>query len=125
MDKRKRIEIEEEIDKTLAAMDRMEKLEAGPYFYTRLKPRLDSREKKATARLPGTLLSRMLRPVLVTLLLLLNVVTALLILSDTGKPAAEEKALYSYVSTLTGEYWQEGNSYADYFTGAMSGGDTR
>ena len=68
MDRTKKIE--QEIAKTLEEFDRVEQLPEDPYFYTRLQARLNSREKK------NALFPRVLRPAIVTALLLLNIGTA-------------------------------------------------
>ena len=68
MDRKKKIE--QEIAKTLEEFDKVERLPEDPYFYTRMQARLNSREKK------NALFPRVLRPAIVTLLLLLNIGTA-------------------------------------------------
>lgn len=87
MDRKKKIE--EEIARTLAEFDRAERLPEDPYFYTRLQARLNRREVK------NTLFTRILRPAIVTALLLLNIGTAYFYLNTgtSGKTTNQRQEL--------------------------------
>ncbi|MCP5046653.1 MAG: hypothetical protein GY940_05750 [bacterium] len=129
MDKREKIR--EKVDRTLEAMDHMEKLETGPYFYTRVEARLKNRRKQEARQwMPGNIFGRALRPVLMTLLLLLNVVSGIVFLLGPGQPAhtvrtektvSRDKPLQTYVSGLTQEYWQSNEAMDTVVTEKMIG----
>ena len=65
----KKEKIQNEIDKTLNLLDQKESLPPNPYFYTRIKQRLDEKKRKEFS------ISNSLKPALFTLLLVLNVTT--------------------------------------------------
>lgn len=67
----KQDKIEKEIDKTLAMFEKKESLTPNPYFYTRVKQRLDDRKKKRFT------ISDILKPAFFTLLIILNLTTAI------------------------------------------------
>lgn len=119
MDKRNRIR--EEVDLTLKAMDRMQDIEAGPYFYTRLEARLNSRKKEIRSWLPGLGGTRVLRPVMLSLLLLVNLVSAVFFLSGPGQSETGKKAMYTYVSELTTGYYKGRQNYDTVLTEKMTG----
>ncbi|GAB4376949.1 MAG: hypothetical protein Kow0042_23910 [Calditrichia bacterium] len=84
----KQEKIEQEINKTLAQFEKAEKLEPDPYFYTRLKARLAEKERRRVG------IPAILKPVLLTILLLLNVSTAVWYLESSatsfGQDARQE-----------------------------------
>ncbi|MCP4213225.1 MAG: hypothetical protein GY765_01155, partial [bacterium] len=112
--------IREEVDKTLGLMDNMEKLEGGPYFYTRLEAEIRSREK-SPSWLPAFLPAKLLRPAL-ALLLVINVVSTLVFFT-TIEPGAsttigtekQETTLIAdkqeYMSTFLEDYSLNRNTY--------------
>ena len=84
MDRKKKIE--EEIARTLEEFDRVERLPEDPYFYTRLQARLRERFTEKTG------FFKLLRPAIVTALLLLNIVTAFFYLStDTSSQTTDSR----------------------------------
>jgi hypothetical protein len=68
MDRKKRIE--QEVQKTLEQFQKAEQLPPDPYFYTRLKSRLDEKQRM------GVKIPVLLKPAFLAMLLILNVVTA-------------------------------------------------
>ena len=84
MDRKKRIE--QEVQKTLAQFEKAEQLPPDPYFYTRLKSRLEERQR-SEAKLP-----LLLRPAFLALLFVLNIISAGWYLSsDSIDTAATER----------------------------------
>jgi len=84
MDRKRKIE--EEIARTLEEFDRVERLPEDPYFYTRLQTRLRERLTEKTG------FFKLLRPAIVTALLLLNIVTAFFYLSaDTSVQTTDSR----------------------------------
>ena len=67
----KQEKIEQEIAKTLGNFDKAEPMPENPYFYTRVKARLDKRGQKQSA------FSFFLKPALLIALLLINAFTVL------------------------------------------------
>jgi hypothetical protein len=71
--KRDRHTIEEEVYETLQCLDRVEKVKAKPFFYTRLRQRLDAIEVARMDSAPHGALAKILRPALVAASILLGV----------------------------------------------------
>ena len=67
----KKEKVQIEIDKTLGLLDQKESLPPNPYFYTRIKQRLDEKKRKKFS------FSNSLKPALFTLLLILNLTTVI------------------------------------------------
>lgn len=67
----KQEKIENEIDKTLGLFDKEESLPPNPYFYTRVKQRLNEKSKKEFS------IFGVLKPVFFTALVALNLTTAI------------------------------------------------
>lgn len=111
MDKQKRLR--EEVDKTLEMMDRMESLEAGPYFYTRLEAKLRSREKKKRHWLPNIsqVFNKGLRPVLLTLLIVINVISALFFMVQSQNTRTRQEEYQTNISTFLEDYSLNRNTY--------------
>jgi hypothetical protein len=113
MDKEKRIQ--EEVDMTLEIMDRMETLEAGPYFYTRLETKLRSREREKKYGWPqiAPLWDRGLKPLLLTLLILINVTSAVffLVQSQSQYDRANQEQYQTDISAFIQDYSLDRNTY--------------
>jgi hypothetical protein len=115
MDKQKRLQ--EEVDKTLEMMDRMESLEAGPYFYTRLEAKLRSREREKR--------HWALRPVLLTLLIVINVISAVFFLVESQNTRTSREEYQTDISAFLEDYSLNRNTYDIDVTEKMTaaGGD--
>ena len=111
MDKEKRIQ--EEVDMTMEIMDRMETLEAGPYFYTRLEAKLRSRERENKYGWPHiTLLwDRALRPVLLALFIIINVISAVFFLATSPHTRTNRAQYQTDISTFIQDYSLDRNTY--------------
>ncbi len=121
MDKRKRVQ--EEVEKTMSLLDRVENLEAGPYFYTRVEARLRQIEREEKTKQPGIFGVRVLKPALLVLLLIVNLFSAVFFLVESGDTGQAEKKYRSYVSQLVGEYWPSQDTYDISVTEKMTGGN--
>jgi len=126
--------VNEEVEKTLSLMDRMERLEAGPYFYIRLEARLqearlqearlqEARLQEAQLRsvaeaprqwLPSFLGGRILQPVMLALLMVINIVSVVYFAAGPIKTNGKEKALQTYVASLTTGYADKQGEYGGY-----------
>ena len=100
--KKKKTALEKEVEKTLQSFDRLQPLAHNPYFYTRLKTRLEEERKRKAGWRPLLVL----RPVLVVLLALVNVYTAFLIWGNGNDTLPYRDA---YVSAFASEYALEQN----------------
>ena len=65
----KKEKIEQEVEKTLAMFDKKTDLKPNPYFYTRVKQRIEEKRK------PKYSVAAILKPAFFTMLLVLNVTT--------------------------------------------------
>lgn len=120
MDKQKRVQ--EEVEKTMSLLDRMENLEAGPYFYTRIEARLRSKEREEKTKLLGFLGARVLKPALLLLLLMINLISVFFFLKESGDTGLAEKKYRSHASQLVREYWPSQDTYDISVTEKMTGG---
>jgi hypothetical protein len=100
---RRKQNIEEEVEKTLQALDDYEPVEANPYFLTRLMQRIE--EEKKTEEIPKFSWVKVWQPALITTLVLVNAYTfyhfTIDINSDEG------------LSTLIEEYNYNSNPQSD------------
>jgi len=86
--KNERIEIE--VEKTLACLDEVERIEAGPHFLTRLLTRIRDLERGPKALALPVFIYRLLRPALLGLMIAINVILAVLMF-DSGRSQAETR----------------------------------
>lgn len=120
MDKRKRVR--EEVEKTMSLLDRMQNLEASPYFYTRIQAKLSSKEREKKTILSGFPGARVLRPAFLLLLLMINLISVFFFLRGSGDTGLVEKKYRSYASQLVQEYWPTQDTYDISLMETMAGG---
>lgn len=109
IEKRKRVE--EEVDKTLSLMDRLETLETDPYFFTRLKAAIATGDRQRK-RLPGFgPVVEVLKPAFVALLIILNLLSILLVTGGNSDATVEKDI---YITALAQDYSLESDSYWTY-----------
>lgn len=89
--------IEQEVRKTLEQFDQAEKLPPDPYFYTRLKSRLDEKQHRGV-RFPA-----LLKPAFLALLFILNVLTASWYLS-AGSTATQSNGRQELAALFASEF---------------------
>ena len=82
MNKESRIELE--ITKTLACLDKIENIEAGPFFYNRLRAKIETPAESPV--------KQMLRPAFLILLVIVNLVTAIVIFQNSGSGPVNRQA---------------------------------
>jgi len=119
MDKRKRVR--EEVEKTMSLLDRMENLEAGPFFYTRVEARLRSKEREEKLKQPGIFGVKVLKPALLALLLVANLISAVFFLVGSRDTGLTEQNYRTHASQLAREYWPSQDTYAVTVTEKMMG----
>lgn len=102
------ITVEEKVDKTLQLLDNIKKVEENPFFYTRLKERMEQQEKKRSFFVSGLLRSVPLRPVLLAFIVILNISSALYFLNTrnvhTGNGKTDLEAFAEEYSLSTTDY---------------------
>lgn len=116
--------IRENVEKTLEMIDRLEPPKPGPYFYTRLEAELRRREKESYGRLPAKYGLARLRPALVTLLLLINVISAAFFLAGPKTIPADKTGTTGYkdyASVFLEDYSLKKNTYDIDVTEKMTG----
>lgn len=79
--------INQEVEKTLQIFESNEPIKADAFFYTRLKARMDAESQK-NVHLFGLDINNILRPVLLTCIVALNIITFILVLK-TSEPTRE------------------------------------
>ena len=113
--------VREEVEKTMSLLDRMENLEAGPYFYTRVEAILRGREKEEKMKQPGIFGVKVLKPAFLALLLLVNLVSAVFFLTESKDAGLSEEKYRSHASQLVREYWPIQDTYNVSITEKMTG----
>lgn len=83
--------IDAEVHKTLQSLDQIKKVQASPFFYTRLQQRLDSRRNNESASLRNAIGGKVLRPALVPLLIVASIGAGILL---GYKPETENRKAY-------------------------------
>lgn len=119
MNKKERIN--KQVDQTLELMDRLETLEAGPYFYTRLQARLREAERETGNRLIAIFNVRRLQPALLLLLLVINIVSAVFFLAAPKTAAPGQEDYSTYAAAFLEDYTLDTNSYDTDVTEKMTG----
>jgi hypothetical protein len=96
----KQEQIRKKVEETLASLDHMEQLEAGPTFYSRLKARIDAGKGKPA---PSSLFffPRAFRPVLLAILILINLITIVHVVKSGG---SGEKVEPVSIKTVAADY---------------------
>ncbi len=105
--------IEKEVEKTLQQLDRFEKLESDPFFYTRLQARIKSTQDQPLSSGLSSFIGRYFRLAFLVLLLVLNLISALLVFQNRNSSSDTQT---SNISSFADEYSINDKSYDEYFT---------
>lgn len=105
---KERYQVDQEVQRTLESLDQVNDIEVGPYFYARLNARIDDSEQIGTTWLAKFLFRGRLAPSLLAAVIVLNVLSAAMILHDANDGQAELRQ--EYVSALADEYLLTGAS---------------
>jgi hypothetical protein len=110
------------VEETLASLDHMEQLQAGPAFISRLQARLAAgagqpAQSRRLFRLPQVY-APVLRPVLLALLILVNLLTVVFVARTS---AAQGKAEKTSILTVAKDYSLDQNLDELYFAGKEMG----
>ena len=103
-----RDQAERETRKTLNSLEGIDDIEAGPYFYTRLKARIDSAGHVRDPWVVRALLGGRLVPTMLAVVFVLNVLSAVVVLSDAEDSQIEVQQTYR--EALAEEYLLSGTS---------------
>ena len=99
--------IDREVERTLDSLDHINDIEVGPFFYARLKARIQAPSETSPPWLFRFLLGRR-APALLASVLVLNILTAVVILRDDNGTQAEVRE--DYVSVVASEYFMTGST---------------
>jgi hypothetical protein len=83
--------IDAEVQKTLQSLDHIPKVQANPFFYTRLQRRLAARHGREAISIFGVIFQKALRPALVPLLIAVSIGAGIWI---GYKPATANRTTY-------------------------------
>ena len=92
--------IQDEVEKTLAILDNVEKIEGNPYLFTRIKANLNMQKRISRFSLAPVLASP--RLALIIVLLILNLVSTVLFFFQNNTVVKNNE---SFVGSLTDEYY--------------------
>ena len=99
--------IDREVEETLDSLDNVDDIEVDPFFYTRLKARIQAPSETGPPWLFRFLLGRR-APALLASVAVINILTAVVILrDDTG---AQTELREDYVSVVASEYLLTGST---------------
>lgn len=96
--------VKTEVERTLGLLEQRIELEADPHFYAQLKRRINGLSRRKPARLPlfGLLEVKILRPVAVAALVLINIFSGMVLFSrDTGGYQHRELYLQAFAEEFS------------------------
>jgi len=98
----KKEKIEQEVQKTLESFDQAEQLKSNPFFYTRLKARIDDLSTQKRKIRGWEFAWGILKPALLFLIIVLNIFTATLFLKNRNSEySSREQLLDAFAQELT------------------------
>jgi len=106
--KKKGLNIDREVENTLNCLDMTEKIECSPFFYTRLIGNIESLEKKQKHRIFKSDLINLLRPALLILIIILNIVTGIYFFNYTTEQSQDRS---DYIESLSEEFSIQQTNY--------------
>lgn len=90
--------INEEVEKTLNALDEQEYLDGNPYLFTRLQAEIES--PKLEAR--GFLFGKVLRPAILLIIVIFNILTGVYLIDSANQTSTSVEQ--QYFSKISSEY---------------------
>lgn len=98
----RKAKIEEEVQKTLACFDQAEPLKANPFFYTRLKARIDELDGQKARAKNREFVAGILQPTLLTFVVAVNVFTAVIFFTQKSEENSNRaQLLNAFASEMT------------------------
>lgn len=91
--------ISEEVNKTLSLLDNLPVIDENPFFFTRIKERLDAHNYNNKSE--SNKIISFLKPVFIALLFFVNIYTAINMFSNTNNNGALRE---QYVSSVVSDY---------------------
>ncbi len=104
----KKQKIEQEVQKTLDCFDQSEHIKSNPFFYTRVKTRIEELENHERKSELGNLAWGILKPALLFSLIAMNIVTATLFMK---KPGDQINSREQVINTLVLEFSLDSKQY--------------
>lgn len=112
-------DIRQKVEQTMACMDKMEDLEAGPYFFQKVQARLQEQERQTLPGFLGWVNTMVLRPAVLTIIILINLVSAVVMFRGGGtQPTVSTTGeQMSYAAAFVADYslGSSQDSFDDYF----------
>lgn len=105
--------IDEEVDKILQSPEHMDRLEGGPYFYSRVQARIARLEHRPSPSLFDVFAQKLLRPAFVTLIIVINLFTAIYAFVGTQSQRNDKK---NYMTAVAADYSLNQGIYELYLT---------
>lgn len=112
--------IEEETVRTLQCLEHMDKLEGGPYFYSRVLARINRLEHRASPSFFNLFAQKLWRPAFLTFLIVINLFTAIYAIVVTQSQGNEKK---TYMTAIAEDYSINQGIYELYLTKAERRGN--
>ncbi len=100
--------LDQEVQQTFESLDNIDNIEAGPFFYAKLNARIEESHKTNETWIARLLLGGRLAPSLLTVAVLLNVYTAVMVVRD--KSASQIDLREEYLEAVADEYLLTGTS---------------
>ena len=98
----KKEKIEQEVQKTLESFDQAERLKSNPFFYTRLKAKIDDLHSQKEKSQGWEFAWGILKPASLLLIIVLNIFTATLFLKNRNNEyLSREQMLDAFAQELT------------------------
>lgn len=94
--------ISEEVSKTLSLLDNLPVVEENPFFFTRIKERLDTHNYNNKSE--SNKIINFLKPVFIAVLFFVNIYTVIIMLSNTNNSTSREQYVSSVVSDYSPSY---------------------
>lgn len=92
--------IKEEVEKSMNQLDNFKRVESNPYFYTRFQAKLKSTDEREYTSVWDVISSKILRPVLLTLIILANIISVV-VAFDTKQQVESQD---TYITAFAEEY---------------------
>ena len=105
-------QIEYEVEQTLRCLDRIETVQPGPWYFSRLVSRIETMESRREKRSFVFSLKQLLRPALLILLIAINLISAIVIIQH--KPDSTDNR-QTFITEIAGDYFPEENTFENDF----------
>jgi hypothetical protein len=108
-------EIEDEVNKTLECFDTFEQIEPNPFFAARVQANIEALERRKAEKKAPVRFGR-LRPALVAVMLVLNILSAVTAITVLRTKDTQEETRKRYLAAVIEEYSLNQNEYYLYLS---------